>query len=455
MSVPADPGAPPTSSGEPDSGEPDPFDPASGDLVGERYRVIAQLARGGMARVYRAHDERLARDVALKVLAAPYATDPAFAERFLAEARAVAALSHPNLVHVYDSGTTGQLHYIVMELLEGYRSLRDLLVERGRLSPGEAVTVAKDILDGLRVVHAHGLVHCDVKAGNVMVGPGTTKLIDFGIARDPTAGLSSATISLGSLHAMSPEQLRGEPLTPSSDLFAVGAVLYVALTGRVPFAGDDPAAVEVSQAAGRPPAPSIVVAGIGPALDALVLQALDPEPRLRFGSADAMSHALAIATSHMPSPAVADDTTQLVAVSARPPAPAHAPTPRRVAPRHGEGRRSTAPLLGILVLATLAVAAVGIGLTRDDVAGPGGAPRTSATETPVPALPAGKVRVPDTIGLSEADAEAKARDAHLDWTIRWKVNDAHQPGVYDQEPRAGEVVDTGSRFTMFAYRPAD
>jgi serine/threonine-protein kinase len=253
----------------------DPADELVGRVLGARYRVDALIARGGMARVYRAHDTRLDRDVAVKVLSRPYADSPDFTRRFLGEARTAASLSHANLVHVYDSGATDGLHYMVMELLERYRSLRAVLAERGRLPLGEAVRLAREVLAGLEVVHAHGLVHADVKAGNVMIGPGPTKLIDFGIARGPRSVSDDGT-SLGSLHAMSPEQLRGDALTPASDVFAVGVVVYQALTGRVPYPGEDPTEVAGEQQARRVPPPSSLAPGIGERLDRVVLQALAP-----------------------------------------------------------------------------------------------------------------------------------------------------------------------------------
>ncbi|HEX5631748.1 MAG TPA: protein kinase, partial [Gemmatimonadales bacterium] len=143
-----------------------------GRVLADRYRIDSLVARGGMARVYRAHDDRLDRMVAVKVLAPPYSDDPAFTDRFLGEARAAASLSHPSLVHVYDSGSDGAAHFIVMELLDRHRTLRDILQDRGRMPAAEAIRIGRELLAGLRVVHDHGLVHCDVKAANVMLGPG-------------------------------------------------------------------------------------------------------------------------------------------------------------------------------------------------------------------------------------------------------------------------------------------
>lgn len=445
MSVPPHRAAAGPPGGSPAGPEPA-DDPLLGQVLGERYRIVGLLARGGMARVYRARDTRLGRDVAVKVLSRPYADSPDFARRFLEEARAAASLAHPNLVHVYDSGSQGELRYIVMELLEGYRSLRDAIAERKRLPNAEAVRIAREVLAGLEVVHAHGLLHCDVKAGNVMVGSGPTKLIDFGIARAPHSVTPDGT-SLGSLHAMAPEQLRGDELTAATDLFAVGVVLYVALTGRVPFAGNDPAEVASAQESERPVPPSQLVPEVDPRLDEAVLRALEIEPSARFGSATEMSHALAGASGVAPVVRVADDTTQLVRVARRPSA-AHPERPHR---------RSAAPLLATALILAGLLFAVGLLLTR----GPGPASPTvpgAAHGSPAqstPSLPAGKVRVPQTVGLTEQQGEALSRAAGLQWTIRWQIAADRRPGIYDQQPSAGTIVDRGSRFTMFAYRSPD
>ena len=174
-----------------------PPDAMIGRTLADRYRIDAPVARGGMARVYSARDVRLERDVAVKVLAQPFADDPAFTERFLAEARAAASLSHASLVHVYDSGSDGDAHFIVMELLDRHRSLRQALDEDGPMSRDEVLRLGTELLAGLRVIHDRELVHCDVKSGNVMLGPGAAKLIDFGIARSPQAAVEGAT-SIGS-----------------------------------------------------------------------------------------------------------------------------------------------------------------------------------------------------------------------------------------------------------------
>ncbi|MGH2801281.1 MAG: protein kinase domain-containing protein, partial [Thermoleophilaceae bacterium] len=308
-------------------------DPVLGRLLAERYEVRELIARGGMARVYRARDTRLERDVAVKILSPPYAEDRAFTDRFLAEARAAASLSHPSLVHVYDSGSDGALHYIVMELLDRHRTLREILAERRRLGIAEAASLGRELLAGLRVVHERGLVHCDVKSANVMIGPGPAKLIDFGIARTPHAADEGDT-SIGSLQYMSPEQLRGEGLTAASDLFALGVVLYEAITGQVPYPGGSPAELAEAHAADRVRPPSTLADGVPGRLDAAILQALRRDPDGRFRSAAAMDRALEASVE-----ARDEEETRIVAPPPRaessgyvPPAapsapPSHAPRP--------------------------------------------------------------------------------------------------------------------------------
>jgi tRNA A-37 threonylcarbamoyl transferase component Bud32 len=446
-------------------------DPMIGRTLADRYQIDAPIARGGMARVYRARDVRLDRDVALKVLSEPYADDPAFTERFLAEARAAASLSHPSLVHVYDSGSDGDAHFIVMELLDRHRSLRQVLDDEGPIPPDEVLRVGSELLAGLRVIHDRGLVHCDVKSGNVMLGPGAAKLIDFGIARSPHAALEGDT-SIGSLQYMSPEQLHGEALSPASDLFSLGVALYEALTGRVPYSGRTPEEVSVAHAAGAVRPPSAFTEGVPGRLDDAILQALRREPGSRFHSADAMARALDAADDQQ---ADADDgdETRVIAVPAAPPErepgaggyvppPAPAPPPRpgrpaarRPPPRSGR-RTDLASLLGtLLVLAAAALVVVVVILPLLDLGAAGGSLEPSPSATVGASAPAGSVLVPDTVGLSTADAIDLASEAGLNWTVRCAEDAAQPEGIIAQEPPADTAVTPGSRFTMFSARISD
>ena len=450
-----------------------------GRTLVDRYRIDALVARGGMARVYRARDARLERDVAVKVLAPPYSDDAAFTERFLGEARAAASLSHPSLVHVYDSGSDGAAHFIVMELLDRHRTLRDVLAERGPLPVGDAVRIGGELLEGLRVVHDRGLVHCDVKAANVMLGPGPAKLIDFGIAQPPHDGLRTET-SIGTLQAMSPEQLSGEALTPASDLFSLGVVLYEAITGRVPYGGATPAEVSAAHQRGEVLPPSAHVAGVPAQLDAVLLQALRREPERRFHSAIAMERALGVAAAA--GDAGGDDDTRVIARPA--PGPPTAERPRgyvpppipgrpgpveraRVVPARGQRsapprprprRRNLAGLLGTLAIlgavALVILLVVVPLLQRGDGSSPGNG-TASPSVAPSAAPTVADNVIPAVIGLPTDEAIEIAREAGLQWTVQCAEDPSQPEGIIDQEPPAGTDVSPGSAFTMFSARISD
>ena len=446
-------------------------DPMVGRTLADRYRIDGLIARGGMARVYRARDGRLDRDVAVKVLSPPFADDPDFSDRFLAEARAAASLSHPSLVHVYDSGSDGSAHFIVMELLDRHRSLRQELDTRGRLPRDEVLRIGNELLAGLRVVHDRGLVHCDVKPANVMLGPGPAKLIDFGIARSPHAAQDGET-SIGSLHFMSPEQLHGEALTPASDLFSLAVVLYEALTGRVPFAGETPEQVSAAQASGRVRPPSTVAEGVPGRLDEAILQALRIEPDQRFHSAEAMARALEAADEEVASSRDHDTTVVHRAVpraSVQPsprsgyiPPPAPQPPPQPIAParpthpvRGPRPRRGIWELIGTLLIIGAAGFVVLLVILLLQVGqGQGGL----GTPTPAPAGPTpnnGVVVVPNTVGMATADAKRVASEAGLNWTVFCNDDQSQPEGIIDQEPPAGTQVSVGSAFSMYSARITD
>lgn len=447
-----------------------------GRTLADRYRIDALLARGGMARVYRARDTRLERDVAVKVLAPPFADDTEFTSRFLAEARAAASLSHPSLVHVYDSGSDGPAHFIVMELLDRHRSLRQELDARGRLPRDEALRIGQELLAGLRVVHDRGLVHCDVKPANVMLGPGPAKLIDFGIARSPHEALEGDT-SIGSLHFMSPEQLHGEPLRPASDLFSLSVVLYEALTGRVPFPGATPEEVSAAHARAGVRPPSTLADDVPGRLDEAILQGLRADPRNRFDSAEAMSRALEAAADQVG--ARRDDTTAMHAAVRPPqpsrgggyvpppmPVPAPPPASRPVAHRHEPPppprrarRRAGIPwgLLGTLaILAAAALVVILIVLPLINLGrGQGGAPTPTPATSADPAPGSATVVVPDFVGMDAEQAKQAASDAGLDWTLYCDHNEDLPEGIVDQEPSAGTEVARGTAFSMYSARIGD
>lgn len=259
-----------------------------GRLIGARYRLGEQIGRGGMATVYRAVDEQLDRPVALKLMREHLLDDPHFIRRFEAEARHMAAVSHPNIVSVYDVGTDGA-PYMVMELIEG-RDLAAALAADGPLQPAEAARLGADAAAALQAAHDRGLVHRDVKPGNVLVGTdGRARVADFGIARATAEhGMTGTGALLGSVEYFSPEQARGEAAGPASDVYALGVVLYELLTGVRPFTGATPYAVATARLGVPPPDPRDVMGSVPPRLASIVRRAMAPAAADRFPTADAL-----------------------------------------------------------------------------------------------------------------------------------------------------------------------
>src|SRR5918992_548715 len=204
-------------------------------LFDGRYRILRKLGSGGMANVYLAEDEDLGRRVAIKILNDRYANDDAFNERFRREAKSAAALSHPNIVSIYDRGDADGRPYIAMEVIEG-RSLKELILTSGSLPIGQAIEYAKQILGAVRFAHRHGIIHRDIKPHNILLGfEDRLKVTDFGIARAGASQMTEAGSIMGTAQYLSPEQARGAPVTAASDLYSVGIVLYEMLTGKTPF----------------------------------------------------------------------------------------------------------------------------------------------------------------------------------------------------------------------------
>jgi len=264
-----------------------------GDVLGGRYRLVELLGQGGMARIYRATDSQLGRDVAVKVLHREFGRDPDFVARFRQEAQAAAALSHPGIVGVYDFGTDDEGPYLVMELVDG-EDLASVLRRNGPLPPRQAARLVAEVGRALNAAHDRGIVHRDVKPGNIMLtATGRVKVTDFGIARAwADAGLTLPGTTLGSVHYFSPEQALGEPATAASDVYSLGIVLYELLAGRRPWEGDSAAAVAMARISAPPPRVSDVRPSVPPALEAIDRKALARDAAARFPSAGAMADAL-------------------------------------------------------------------------------------------------------------------------------------------------------------------
>ena len=263
-------------------------------LLGSRYEIGETLGYGGMAEVHRGRDVRLGREVAVKVLRADLARDPSFQARFRREAQAAASLNHPAIVAVYDTGEEdmyGNQPYIVMEYVEG-RTLREVLKTEGRLMPRRAMEVVADVCAALDFSHRNGIVHRDVKPGNVMITPtGAVKVMDFGIARavaDNAATVTQTAAVIGTAQYLSPEQARGESVDARSDVYSTGVLLFELITGSPPFTGDSPVAVAYQHVRENAPPPSTLNPDVPPELDAIVLKAMAKNPANRYQSAGEM-----------------------------------------------------------------------------------------------------------------------------------------------------------------------
>jgi predicted Ser/Thr protein kinase len=313
-----------------------------GEVFAKRYDVDEVIGTGGMSTVYRAHDRLLERDVALKVLHPHFEEDAEQAQRFQQEARAVAQLSHPNIVTVIDRGESDGRHFIVFECIDG-ESLKQLAARRGPLPVRDAVELVLQVADGLAFAHDHGIVHRDVKPQNVLVtADGDAKVTDFGIARSLDGDLSMTQTGtvLGTMSYLSPEQARGEPVTPSTDIYSLGVVLFELLTGGVPFPGDNFVTVAMKVQHDPPPPLHERRPDVPPRLAAAVERALAKQPAERF-------------------PSMAAFADELRACLDRPAGPVDAPTliKRAARPRRRRrGKRLPAVLILLGLVAALAAA---------------------------------------------------------------------------------------------------
>ena len=258
-------------------------------VLKNRYLLEEKIGSGGMADVYLAEDKLLHRKVAVKILHEEYWKDAEFVGKFHKEAEAAARLSHPNIVNIYDVGKENDAHYIVMEYVAG-NTLKSLIKEKGRLSVAEAVHIAREIAEALSQAHSEGIVHCDIKPHNIlMMENGHAKIADFGIARAVTEStLTYGGNIVGSVHYFSPEQAKGTYITPKSDIYSLGIIMYEMITGTLPFTGDTPVAIAMKHLSDSPQPLRSFDKDIPPIVEKIVMRAIEKDPNMRLTSAELM-----------------------------------------------------------------------------------------------------------------------------------------------------------------------
>ncbi|HEX4979814.1 MAG TPA: protein kinase [Acidimicrobiales bacterium] len=406
-----------------------------------RYRLVSPIARGGMAEVWEGVDEILARPVAVKVLHRHLAADDGFRERFRREAVAAARLSHPNVVATYDTGQDGDLPFIVMELVRG-RTLRALL-DDGGIGPATAVAVAVQVADALAAAHAAGIVHRDVKPGNILLCEGTdvgaagsVKVADFGIARAATdstdADLTQPGTVLGTTKYLAPEQVQGGEPDARSDVYALGVVLYEMVTGKPPFAADSPMATAMAHVHQTPMRPRQLRAGIPRSIEAVVLRAIDKDPAARYQSAGELALALRSLDTG------ADDAVPFVVRDPTPPAGSPA--------AFGQSERRWLLPAAAIVGAGAVLVSIAVALGGSDVG------RTildrgdSGTGTPEPLAIASVDVLDPTDGVEKNDRLDAIRDA--DESTSWETSRYSNQEFGGLKEHLGLQLDLGRSTTV-------
>ena len=435
-----------------------------------RYELVRHIARGGMAEVYQARDLLLDRPVALKVLFPELSVDHSFVERFRREAQAAANLTHQNIVSIYDWGEEEGTYFIVMEYVDG-RPLSDLLRREGRFTAERAAAIGAQVAAALGNAHRHGVVHRDIKPGNILLDPnGLAKVTDFGIARagDTSENLTQTGAVMGTATYFSPEQAQGLDVDSRTDIYSLGVVLFELVTGKPPFSGDTPLAIAYKHVKEQIPAPSTIEPSVPAGLEAIILTAVEKNRNDRFPGADelrgdllrfsrgqtpiALKRRAAIAAGALPAsvraaaPPQTPDATQVIPIAEElfiePATPSVPVAP--IADLHDEPKSRTGVLVGTS-LGLLAVVLLLLFLLARTV----GLVGSSGTTTPTIA----KIAVIDVVGKTEDDAKAALLALKLVVVLRDGSDPTRAPGiVLDQDPKGDAQVAAASTVTLTVNR---
>lgn len=414
-----------------------------GMVFAERYQLEDFIGQGGMSLVYRAVDVRTGHSVAVKILKSEYNSDKEFLERFQREAQAASLMSHHNLVNLLDVGVEGEYRYLVLEYVNG-NTLKDIIRQKGRLNYQTAIQVTIRILSALQHAHDNGIIHRDIKPQNVLIhADGHVKVADFGIARmTGGATIGKGDTVVGSVHYSSPEQATGSVVEATSDLYSTGVVMYEMLTGRVPFVGDTPVAVAMQHIQDVPPPITDFAPETPPAVVAVVMKALEKDPKKRFQSAREMADALMKAKDGRLDPsAIMPEATRIPVP--RPPEP---PSQTENTPRTGTHQRRSAmrrapvrkssrsKMKSAVLMVILAVGVIAL-LTGGTIA--------------VINVITRSVLAPDVVGLTLEDAQATARREGLNWQQTPVNHDTLPAGVViSQMPEADTSMRKGDSLLL-------
>ena len=414
-------------------------------IIGNRYQILDSIGTGGMAEVYKAFDTFLNREVAVKILRAQYTDDEGFVSRFRQEAQSAARLIHPNIVNVYDVGRDDDSYYIIMEYVKG-KTLKELISEVGALDPMTAVIITHGIASALKHAHSRGIIHCDIKPHNILLDENNNpKVADFGIARAITTATMTYTASVvGSVHYLSPEQVRGEKISAQSDLYSLGILLFEMLTGCLPYTAETPVAVALMHVRERMPLVREVNSEVPAVLEKVVAKALAKDKEERYASADEFLQDLEYAADVLSGNIEYNAKDRVFIADDNPAAETSLDETIRIdraayadqlPPRDEDGsadklerkKRIKRWLIGAVVSASFLI----IGLFSFGVIG------------------GPEVEVPDVTGKTVVEAQNILAQAKLGYTIDEEYNIKVAPGtVISQNPGAKRMVKEGRKITL-------
>ena len=438
-----------------------------GVFLQNRYEILDLIGSGGMSEVYRARCHKLNRYVAIKVLKKEFISDDAFVRKFKMEAQAAGALIHPNIVNYYDVVDEDDLHYIVMELVEGI-TLKNYIDQKGRLETDEAVDFAIKIAEGLKAAHSRGIIHRDVKPQNVILAEDhNLKVADFGIARAVTAQTASTSQAMGSVHYISPEQAKGEFTDERSDIYSLGITMYEMLTGKLPFTGDTAVSVALAHVNDDVTPPSVYNPTIPVGLEQVILKCMEKDADRRYQDADSLISDLQYVLAHpgeTPPGVSGEDPGKGTKVISRKDLTSirNSEKSRQSSRKKQEKKEEDEHddsglnhlLLGAAAVLVIAVLAAGFFLLSQ-LGLIGSRPEPETTAAVETTLPAGAISekecyMPYIIGLSQEDAEAKLSENGLTLSIsdRQYSEQFAENLIMDQKPAAGDVVAKYSRVNV-------